>query len=191
VNILDLAKRFSDYEAEQSRGTDSGSEFFTGAWAWAFRQLSHEECATLDAKGPVFLFEDNSNDSLWEKVQDLLNFFEEWYYSEFAESLAAVCDDKGVLADPDVWHWMLLRIAFSREDYAFCNALLETKDEDLCYRFFQGSEYGSLANDPRYSEFTAIVPDYDSVPLHTRLDAAHTLWETAAMSQGEDWRAGA
>jgi len=188
VNILDLAKKFSDYEAEQSRGTDSGSEFFTGAWAWAFRQLSHEECAALDAKGPVFIFEDNSNDPLWEKVQDLLNFFEEWYYSEFCESLAKF-GDKTPLADTDVWQWMLLRMAFSREDMKFCQELIDTKNDELCYLFFHGSEYGSLANDPRYHEFTALVPGYDPVPLYTRLDAAYTLWTTNALSKGDDWRA--
>jgi hypothetical protein len=190
MNILDLAKKFSDYEAEQSRGTDSGSEFFTGAWAWAFRQLTFAECSELDAKGPVYIFEDHSNEPLWEKVQDLLNFFEEWYYSEFCESLAGF-GDKTPLVDEEVWQWMLLRMAFSREDMAFCQALIATGNEELCYLFFHGSSYGTLANDPRYREFTTIVPGYDPVPLYTRLDAAYTLWETAALGRGENWRAGA
>lgn len=186
MNIVEIAKKFYDQEVEESG--DQGTEYGARAWAFVFRQLTHAELTAVAALPVTYFFEDNSEAPLWEKVQDLLNFWEEWSYGELCELTAQAADDKTPLADSVVWEWMFNHIAFSREDYAFCLALLETKKEELTGIFFGGSSYGTIANDPRYHEFTAIVPGYDPVPLYTRLDQVHTLWETAAASMGDDWK---
>lgn len=182
MNIADIAKKFYEQELAESGG--EGTEYGGRAWAFVFRQLTYAELVELEAKGVEFIFTDNSNDPLWEKVQDLLNFWEEWSYGELCESLAKVCDERNSpLGQSPVWEWMLQHIAFSREDYDFCNLLLAKGDEELTYTFFQGTSYGDLPSDPRAAEFKEIKPGYDPFPFYARLDAAHTLWEAA----GDDW----
>jgi hypothetical protein len=188
MNIAELAKRFYEHEVAEAAPTGQGLEYGARAWAFVMRQLTFAECTELAAKGPEFIFSDNSNDPLWEKVQDLLNFWEEWSYGDLTELAAQACDDKASLADSVVWEWILNHMAFSREDYEFCGALLETKNEELCYVFFQGSEYGSLTLDPHHEDFVKIKPGYDPEPLYNRLDAAYTLWETTVTSMGDEWR---
>ena len=187
MNIADLAKRFYERELAESAESGQGLEYGARAWAFVMRQLTHAEATELSEKGPEFIFSDNKNDPLWERVQDLLTFWEEWSYGELCELAAKSADDKTPLADSTVWEWMFNHIAFSREDYAFCLKLLETKNENLVGIFFGGSQHGALADDPRYPEFTAIVPGYDPVILYGRLDAAHTLWETTVTSRGDEW----
>lgn len=186
MNIPEIAARFHQEELAQAGGY--GTEYGGRAWAFVFRQLTHAELTELEAKGVEFIFDDNSNDPLWEKVQDLLNFWEEWSYGELTESLANICDERSSpLGDSQVWEWMLQHIAFSREDYDFCNLLLAKGDDELAHTFFQGTSYGDLPSDPRAAEFKDIKPGYDPFTFYARLDAAHTLWETASQSRGDDW----
>lgn len=186
MNIADIAKKFYDQEVEESGG--HGTEYGVRAWAFVLRQLTYAEVTELTSKDITFIFSDNSGDPLWEKVQDLLNFWEEWSYGELCELTSQRCDSRTPLADSEVWEWLFNHIAFSREDYAFCLALLETKNEELCYVFFGGSSYGSLVNDPALGDLQKIVQGYDPVPLSDRLDSAHMLWETMVTAMGDDWK---
>jgi len=186
MNISDIAKKFYEQELAESGG--EWTEYGARAWAFVFRQLTPAELAAVESLPVTYFFEDNSEAPIWEKVQDLLNFWEEWSYGELCESLAKVCDERNSpLGQSPVWEWMLQHIAFSREDYDFCNLLLAKGDEELTYTFFQGTSYGDLPSDPRAAEFKEIKPGYDPFPFYARLDAAHTLWEAAAQSRGDDW----
>lgn len=184
MNIAEIAKKFAAYESAQASGTDAGSEFGVNAWAFVFRQLTFADLEEVNAKGPEFIFADNSSDSLWEEVQELLNFWEEWSYGELCEALSKIPPSVDAL----VWEWMIQHMAFDRKDYEFCSTLLSMGHPELCGAFFHGSQYGHIANDPGFGLLSKVVPEYDFVPLYDRLDSARRLWATAKRYLGENWK---
>lgn len=182
--IRDLANRVMVLEQAESEGEVSG--YPLGAWSFVFRCLTEDEFNRLDVMNDAelnnFLFEDHSNDLLWEKFNDLLNFHEEWSYSpDFVDRLAKLSDRN--MDDPSIWEWCFARMPITRKDYDFLRNL---NDEHL--------EAIALARTPEcegdespYHAIQAAYPDYDLSALEPRLGAAYSLWEAHVMSHGDDW----
>lgn len=180
MNIATLAHQFAEQEAEESGG--NGGDFGVNAWYFAFKQLSPQELADVEAKGLTFFFEDNSNDSLWEKVQDLISFWEEWSFGELCERMAKLSDRN--MDEPEIWDWCFMHMVFTRQDYDFLCSLTD----DEASEFALGNSPDTQGEFSKYLEIAENHGGYDIVDLDARLGTAYSDWEAFVEKHTDQWK---
>lgn len=183
--IRDLTARAMAAEQAESEGEVSG--YSATAWSFVFRSLTEDEFTRLESMNDAglsdFMFSDHSNDPAWEKMNDLMNFHEEWSYNpDFVDRLAKLSDKN--MDDPSIWEWCLARMPITRKDYEFLTSLSEEHLESIAMGDGSPSMLGS---ESLYPAIQAAHPDYDLSALEPRLGAAYSLWEAHVMSHGDDW----
>lgn len=182
--IRDLTARAMAAEQAESEGEVSG--YSATAWSFVFRSLTEDEFTRLESMNDAglsdFMFSDHSNDPLWEKFNDLMNFHEEWSYSpDFVDRLAKLSDRN--MDDPSIWEWCLARMPITRKDYDFLRNLNDEHLEAIALARTPDCE----GDESPYHAIQAAYPNYDLSTLEPRLGAAYSLWEAHVISHGDSW----